>query len=124
MGFRTGAFATVWSVESVSDTNTKIRISISRKNRNTQGYEQDFGGFVSCVGTAAAKKALSLKEGTRIKLGDVDVSTTYNKEKNTTYTNFKLFSFDLADASATPSDDPQPKKAVDDGEPSDSRLPY
>lgn len=92
MGFRTGAFAKVWTVESISETNTKLRISISRKNRRTQEYEQDFSGFVNCIGTAAASKACSLKEGSRIKLGDVDVTTNYNKEKGTSYTNFKICS--------------------------------
>lgn len=124
MGFRTGAFAKVWNVESISDTNTKLRISISRKNRKTGEYEQDFSGFVNCIGTAAARKAASLKEGARIKLGEVDVSTKYVEEKKTTYTNFKVFSFDLEDGSKDQDDDPKPKKEVDDGDPGDSRLPF
>ena len=77
MGFRKDSFATIWSVEPTSDTLTKARISISRKNRQTGEYENDFGGFVSFVGTAAAKKAASLKERDRIKLGDVDVSMCF-----------------------------------------------
>ena len=124
MGFRTGAYAKVWDVEQISDTNTKLRISISRKNRQTQEYEQDFSGYVNCIGTAAAHKAASLKEGARIKLGEVDVSTKYVKEKKTTYTNFKMFSFELDDGVADQEDDPKPKKEVDDGEPGDSRLPF
>ena len=32
MGFRTGAYATVWDVENKNDNNTKLRISIGRKN--------------------------------------------------------------------------------------------
>lgn len=124
MGFRTGAFAKVWTVESISETSTKLRISISRKNRRTQEYEQDFSGFVNCIGTAAASKACSLKEGSRIKLGDVDVTTNYNKEKGTSYTNFKIFSFEIEDEAQAKSDDPKPKKEVDDGEHGDSRLPF
>lgn len=123
MGFRTGAFAKVWEVKQVSDTDTKLRINISHKNRQTQEYEQDFSGFVDCIGTAAAHKALSLKEGSRIKLGDVDVTTRYNREKNTSYTNFKIFSFEFADGELQP-DDPSPKREVDYGEPGDSRLPF
>jgi len=46
MGFRQGAYATVWEVESITDTMTKARISVSRKNKDTDQYEQDFGGFV------------------------------------------------------------------------------
>lgn len=123
MGFRKDAYATVWSVEAVSDTMTKGRISISRKDRQTGQYETDFSGFVSFIGTAAAKKALGLKERDRIKLGDVDVSNRYDKERNTTFNNFKIFSFEAGDASQN-----QQTRAssVDDGEIDDSgsRLPF
>jgi len=33
MGFRTGAYAKVWEVTPMSDTSTKVRMSISRKNK-------------------------------------------------------------------------------------------
>lgn len=97
MGFRKDAFCTVWEVSPISDTMTKGRVSISRKNRDTGEYVQDFSGFITFVGTAAARKALSLKERDRIQLGDVDVSNRYVKEKNTTYTDFKVFSFKTQD---------------------------
>lgn len=61
MGFRTGSYATIWSVESATDTRTKARISISRKNKQTGEYDTDFSGFVDFIGTAAARKALTLK---------------------------------------------------------------
>lgn len=95
MGFRKEAFATIWSVESTSDTLTKARISISRKNKQTGEYDTDFSGFVSFVGTAAAIKAAGLKEKDRIRLGDVDVTNKYVKEKNITYTNYKIFSLGI-----------------------------
>lgn len=78
MGFRTGAYAKVWEVKPFSDTSVKLRLSVSRKNKQTGEYEQDFSGYVNAVGTAAAKKAACLKEGDRIKLGDVDVTTKYD----------------------------------------------
>lgn len=126
MGFRTGAWAKVWEVKTMSDTSTKIRMSVSRKNKQGE-YEQDFSGFVLAIGTAAAHKAAGLKEGDRIKLGDVDVSTKYDRDKKVTYTNFKMFSFDLDDGnnsagSSSASADPQP--AVDEGELDDNRLPF
>lgn len=126
MGFRTGAWAKVWEVKPMSDTSTKIRMSVSRKNKQG-GYEQDFSGFVLAIGTAAAHKAAGLKEGDRIKLGDVDVSTKYDRDKKVTYTNFKMFSFDRDDGnnsagSSSASTDPQP--AVDEGELDDNRLPF
>ncbi len=123
MGFRTGAYCTVWDVTPKSDVNTVVRISISRKNKQSNEYEQDFSGFVSFIGTAAAKKAACLKKGDRIKLGDVDVTTFYDKEKDVTYTNFKAFGFEDANtASSTPITEPQP--TVDDGEVSDDQLPF
>ncbi len=45
MGFRTGAYAKVWEVDPVRDTATKIRISTSRKDKQTGEYEQDFSGY-------------------------------------------------------------------------------
>lgn len=130
MGFRTGAFATVWSVESVNNAITKGRISISRKNKQTNEYETDFSGFVSFIGTAAASKAARLKERDRIRLGDIDVSNVYDKAKNTTYTNFKIFGFDNADETGDRQSVPDTRSLSDDPTPTDiddyddSELPF
>ena len=127
MGFRTNSFCTVWEVESVSDVVTKARITTSRKNRQTGENETDFSGFVSFIGTAAAKKALGLKEKSRIRLKDVDVTNKYDKEKKTSYTNFAIFSFETQDeiyAETAESDGLTPKTPVDEGEIDDSRLPF
>lgn len=125
MGFRTGAYAKVWEITPMSDTSTKLRISISRKNKQTGEYEQDFSGFVLCIGSAAARNALKLKEGARIKLGDCDVTTKYDAQKKITYTNFKLFSFEAEDSGgSTPQDNTAPQPTVDEGEIDDSRLPF
>ena len=125
MGFRTGAYAKVWEVKPFSDTSVRIRLSISRKNKSTGEYEQDFSGYVTAVGTAAAKKAATLKEGDRIKLGDVDVTTKWDGEKHVTYTNFKMFSFEMVDDVAAPAvSNTEPQTVVDNGEVDDSRLPF
>lgn len=125
MGFRKDAYCTVWSVEPVSDVQTKARISISRKDRQTGEYIEDFSGFISFFGTAVAKKAACLKERDRIKLGDVDVRSKYDKEKKVTYYNFNVYSFEAQsgfDNNTTQTSSPQP--LVDEGEMDDSRLPY
>ena len=125
MGFRTGAYAKVWEVTPMSDTSTKIRMSVSRKNPQTNEFEQTFSGFVLCIGTAAARNAAKLKEGSRIKIGNCDVTTKYDSQKKITYTNFKMFSFEDADgnnSSAADATDPQP--VVDDGEVDENRLPF
>lgn len=93
MGFKTGAWAKVWSVEPIRDTVTSCRLSVSKKNRDTGEYEQEWGGFVSFLGTAAASKATKLKEYDSIKLGDVDVTTRYDKEKEFEYVNYNCYSF-------------------------------
>ena len=124
MGFRKDSYAKVWSVELISDTLTKCRISISRKDRNTGEYVQDFGGFVTFIGSAAAQKAAKLHEGDRIKLKDVDVSNVYVKEKNTTYTNFKVFSFETQDEMDAASGAATSQRTVDDGQVDDELLPF
>ena len=122
MGFRKDAYCTVWEVTPKSDSLTQGRISISRKRRDTGEYETDFQGFVSFVGTAAANKALSLKEKDRIKLGDVDVTNKYDKEKNMTYTNYKIFGFEMADA--TDSSNSRTSMNVEEGDIDESKLPF
>lgn len=125
MGFRTGAYAKVWEVTPMSDTSTKVRLSVSRKNRQSGLYEQDFSGFVLCIGTAAARNAAKLKSGARIKIGDCDVTTKYDAQKNITYTNFKMFSFEDADGGGSSEPDrTDPQPTVDEGEVDDSRLPF
>lgn len=129
MGFRQGAYATIWEVKPISDTLTKGRISISRKNKQTNEYETDFSGFVSFAGTAAANKAIRLKEKEHIRLKDVDVSTKYVREKNVTYTNFTIFSFETQDeinnddGGHSRSEFFEPQPSVDDGEVGDD-LPF
>lgn len=124
MGFRTGAYAMVWSVEPKTDTWTKARISISRKNKGTDEYEQDFSGFVDFSGTAAAKKAASLKPESRIKLGDVDVTNKYDAKAGTTYTNFRIWSFEPVNKTAPANNADEPQPTVDSGEVDDARLPF
>ena len=120
MGFRKDSFATVWETKTVSPTLTRARISITRKDKQTGEYVQDFGGYVAFVGTACATKAARLEEKSRIKLGDVDVSNRYDKQKNTTYTDFKVFGFELADGNSGNS-----SHQVDSGEPDDAGdLPF
>ena len=131
MGFRVNAICKVWQIMPKSDVNTQLRVSTSRKNKQTGNYDQDFSGFVSCVGAAAAKKAAKLNEGARIQIKECEVTTNYNKDKNITYTNFAIYDF-LAEGeegfgergNSVKKDDPEPKKPVDDGEPEEPNLPF
>lgn len=128
MGFRNDSYASVFSVKPVSDAMTRGSIAISRKNKQTGEYEQDFSGFVTFIGSEVAKKAAQLKcektKPVRIKLGQVDVSTKYDREKQKDYVNYKVFSFDVVDnGGSSATSDPTPS-AVDDGEIDDSELPF
>lgn len=124
MGFRTGAYAKVWGVEAVSSTLTKGRISISRKNKNTGEYVQDFSGFVTFVGTATASKALQLKERDTIRLGDVDSLAKYDKDKKTTYYNFYIYSFEPQNGAGTTPPPQSSPQSVDSGEIDAVDLPF
>lgn len=105
MAFRVGAFATVWEVKPATGNYTDVRISTSRKNQQTNEYEQDFAGFVRMIGDAHSKAGM-LKEKSRIRIGDCAVTNSYNKEKNVTYTNFQVFTFEPADGSASTTNAP------------------
>ena len=134
MGFRTGAYCTVWEITPKSDAVTTGRISISRKNKQTEQYETDFSGFVSFVGTAIASDAAQLKEKDRIRLGDVEAKTYYDKDRGVTYYNFNIYSFEKAEFENTDkTDKPKSKKKkttpfnpeVGDGEvDADNTLPF
>ena len=127
MGFRTGAYATVWSVEAGKGNFSKVRLSVSRKNQNTGEYEQEFGEFCMFIGAARAM-AERLKERDRIVLGDVDVTTKYDKAKDTKYVDYKVFSFTMADDAANAQrNNPAPvvpKPDPSEGEVDEEELPF
>ena len=116
MGFRKDAYATVWETTEVSPRVTKARISTNgRKNRETGEYEQDFGGYVVFVGNDTAPKAAKLRRGDRIKLGDVDVTNKYDREKNVNYTNLTVYEFELLEKKG-----PKPEEAAAEGADNDA----
>ena len=130
MGFRQNGYCSVWSVEpSQSGTTTRVRLSSSRKNKQTGEYEQDFSGFCTFIGKAH-EMAQNLKKKDRIKILECDVGTTYNKEKKVEYVNYKVFSFEMADGSTPTADTPAhaaPKKKAalaEEGEVEEDDLPF
>ena len=84
MGFHTGAYATVWEITETGSKFSKIRISTSRKDKESDEYVTDFNGFVSMVGDANKNIILisdALEGGgrCRIKIGSCDVSNRYDR---------------------------------------------
>ena len=105
MGFRNGAYASVFSVQKGNGNYYDVNIATSRKNRTSGQYETDFRGFVRFAGTAATGIASldgqhSKNNGnrpiSRVKLGDVDTTNSYSARDNRTYTHHVVFSFDFA----------------------------
>ena len=94
MGFRQDArFVNVWEVENKGNYHI-VSLSTSKKNKDTNEYETDFSNkFVRFIGTAHTLAA-DLKKGDTIKLGSCEVTNKYDKEKNTTYTNYLVYSFE------------------------------
>ena len=126
MGFRNGGYATVWSVESTRPNVTKVRLSTSRKNKQTGEYEQDFSGFCNFVGNCAVD-ALQLRERDRIKLGDVDVTSRYDKEARKEYVNYAVFSFERAESGNAVHSEAAPVQEAPEANPVESdsnELPF
>ncbi len=123
MGLRSNGYCKVWDVTPKSDTVTSARVSCCRKNKMTNEYEQDFSGFLSFVGTVTASKAAALRKGELIRIKDFEVTTRYDAAKNTTYTNYTVFSFE--DESDRDAEDLVEKvDSEQDKEPEESELPY
>jgi len=131
MGFRPNAWATVWSVEpSAKGSSTKVRLSTSKKNKDGV-YEQDFSGFCLFIGDAHTGAA-KLAEKDRIKIGECEVTTLFDKEKNKEYVNYKVYNFETSDDSgkSTPASagksakKPAFEDAVEEGESNEDNLPF
>lgn len=113
MGFRVDSFAKVWEVEDKGNYS-EAKISISKKNKQTDQYETDFQSKVRLVGQAHTCK---VKANDRIKIKACDVSNKYDKEKKITYTNYVIFEIET--------DSEQPKSiAVEDLPKVEDTLPF
>lgn len=100
MGFRKGAYATVWEVKPGNGRYSDVRISISKKKRDTEEYVTEFSGYVRFVGDAH-DAIQAYGERARIKIGECDVTNKYDKEKKVTFYNCAVFSFEDADGNSS-----------------------
>lgn len=125
MSFRQNSYCVVWEIKQGTGNFTDVRLSSSKKNKQTGEYETDFSGFVRFIG-GAHQKAASLKEKDRIKLGDCEVTNRYDKEKKTTYTNFAVFDFEMANSGQQTPQQTQTSIAGFENIPSDvdTELPF
>lgn len=100
MGFRPNCYAKVWDVKPSERgyASTGLRITISRKNKKTGDYEDDFSGYVDCYNTAHSKiSSLPIVAGDRIKLLETDVCRVYNKETGKERISFKVYDLEKAE---------------------------
>jgi hypothetical protein len=71
-----------------------VELSTSKKNRQTDQYETDFSNkFVRFIGSAHSQ-VQGLIKGSSIKIGSCEVTNRYVKDKNETYINYLVYSFD------------------------------
>lgn len=105
MGFRSNAYATVFSVAKGNGNFHEVNLATSKKGKDGN-YATDFRGFARFIGNASTKIAQYSGENskengnhpvTRIKLGEVEVTNNYNAETKTTYVNYLVYSFEFAD---------------------------
>lgn len=112
--FSEGNYATIWAIKPIRDNVVEIRITTSKKDKNSGAYEVDFSGFVSVFNTSIDKakdKILALsngqetkfngKDAPRIKLGRVGVTRTYDPQNKKDFTNFLVFSCDVVNSGNT-----------------------
>ena len=135
MGFKNGAYCTVWEVKPKNDWATEGKITISHQlGKFVDGvfvpdesgqYKTDFSGFVTFYGSEAAKKALSLKPQSKIQITGCDVQNKYDKERKVMYWNPYITAFELAAGGAPKAQQPQRvQQTVDSGEIDDSNFPW
>ena len=127
MGFRQDArFVKVWEVENKGNYHI-VSLSTSKKNKDTNEYETDFSSkFVRFIGTAHTL-ASDLKKGDTIKIGSCEVTNKYDKDKNTTYTNYLVYSFEKEGDNNNSNNQSTPKidnSLIDIPNNEDSELPF
>lgn len=124
MGFRDNAWLTVWDIKkNPSGKSFQIRASTSKKDKETGEYETDWSGFINMVGNAA-KKASMLKARDRIQMKGCEVTTRYVKERDTEYTNYTCFDFEMSDFSSGGGSRKQSVQAEEYGIDSEDTIPF
>lgn len=104
--FANGYYAKIWEIKKIADKYSDIRISISVKDKNTDRYDQTFGGYVRLVGQAHEQMKY-LSEGDKFKIVRCGVKNHYDKDKKTTYWDPVVFEMDAIDpADPKPEDNP------------------
>lgn len=122
MGFRSGSYAKIWEVKPLeSGKTTLVQLSISKKDKESGEYKQEFSGNTFFVGEANQKARKTLIKGARVKLEDCDVRSTYDKEKKETHYSFTVWKYSDPDGAASPAAE---SSFAEPSEASDSPYPF
>ena len=118
MIFHDGPFVTVWEIKSKNDNYVRVRISSSRKDKETNEYFTDFSGFVSLIGAALKKfprieSAIEEDGRCRIKINTFSISNRYDREEGKEYNNYGILDFSFQDEDEDENAEAErPKKAA------------
>ena len=108
-GFSNNSYAKVWDIRRVEGRNAlDVRISITRKMKESDEYREEFSGFVRFYGEAFKQAETKLQKGDRIKLLSVAVESSYNKDTKETRYYFKVFAWEPAGDYPSNKDDDYP----------------
>lgn len=130
MGFKTGAYLTIWKEGNNFGGNYVCRqCSTNRKDPNTGEYSSDFSGFVRFVGKAKDVVA-SLPERSRIRVKECEVTTYFSNKSQRNECNFVVW--DCETVGGTKKETPAkkeeapvtPKSEVPVAEEADDDLPF
>ena len=94
MGFRSNTYATVWDVNPVSETMTKIRLSTSKKDKKSGEYETEVmqSDFLTAIkeeeynmynGTVTVSEEDSQQQCVRIEVPSYSITNLAVKVQNT-----------------------------------------
>ena len=122
--FSDRSYAKVWQILDRKAKYTKAKISTNRKDMDGQ-YQTDFSSVVKLIGKA---HTANVQEGDRIRILSCSVTNSYNKETQTTYTDFLIFDLEKVGSApaAAPTITPQPSLLEDMDLPSvdEADLPF
>lgn len=89
--FSNNAYLKVWEIEDKGNYSI-AKVTSSQKNKKTNTWETDFSAKVRFVGNAHTAK---VRANDRIKITSCGVTNKYDKERQTTYTNYVIFGLEV-----------------------------
>lgn len=96
MAFSNNNYATIWEIRTTKGKAMNVRLSTSRKDKNTGDYETDFSDYCFFVGKAA-EKVKSCKAKDRVRLLETSVTSRWDKEQKKNFYTFTVWDIEMAD---------------------------